>query len=813
MSILTWGSNQQGQLGFGSNKESLNPSLVESFRGVTFVNASCGEFHSLAVSDKGDVYFWGRTREGQHGLGESLKSVVSRQKQLNDDNVEGEQNQDISSQVSMTFVNIPIQVLPLRQHRITQVQCGYYHCLALTEEGQVFEWGRLHTFLSEQTDSFSSAVELAGMSGTRGDQQFRNLLRERRERTGRGDDEDFGMPIVRDSGDIHVQRSIRNYYAGDIKKEEFAESERLTNFGRFAEYIERNPKLVTGELAGKVVTTLGAGYAFSVVATELGHVYSWGFNDKFQLGFGHRYPCIPSPVRVSSIPENLHINGISCGQGHTIARTESGECLSWGMGIFGQLGHGTTFDVSRPTLIEALKGKKVVSIGTGSHHSVCCTEEGLVYTWGSSEYGQQGATSDDLSRFGAGERGRKGENYFTIPKQLDAFEGEKIESVTCGYLHNFAFSQQSIFSWGWAGSGVLGHGDKKQCLIPKKIDRLKDQDISQLVSGSKHTVAICRNETTFAFEYKQVLNNKKFSDLIFIVQNKREIYAHQAIVGSRCPKLASMILFSKRFRVYDSEDPYLNIVKLEFKTITYAALLAVLHYLYTDHVRVPAHLYSQVVRLAQQLNLPHLEEQCLPIWKQRQISEIRGLSPSTFKEDLLSAIDNPLFSDFKIYAKESPTDINPTVIHTHKVILFSRCDYFRTLFQSLFQDSHKNGIVISDTPFTHLQLLLPYLYAGDETASQTDEVVNLLSISDQFLLNPLKQICEENIKHSIDCSNVNNVIYIAEQFSAPRLKRACLIYIRKNWEEYRSSPREPELQGDILKEFNHFMKQNYLSFE
>jgi len=809
MSILTWGNNHQGQLAFGNAKEALNPTLIESFRGVSFVNASCGEYHSLAVSDKGDVYFWGRTREGQHGLGENLRSVLSRQKQLNSSSVEAvdEVPQNVT-ELSTTYVNIPIQVLPLRQHRITQVQCGYYHCLALTEEGQIYEWGRLHTFLSDASD-FSSAVELTGMSGAEGSEQFQTMLRDRRQRTGIQEEDDFNVSHLGQSAEYRAQRSIRNYYAGDIKKEEFAESEGLTNFGKFSEYIERTPRLVTGELVGKVVTTMGAGYAFSVVATEHGHLYAWGFNDKFQLGLGHRVPCLPSPHRINSLPETARIVGLSCGQNHTVAFTETGDCYSWGMGIFGQLGHGTTNDKPRPTLIEALRGKKVVSVATGSQHSVCCTDSGAVHTWGSSEYGQQGATEADLAKFGAGEGGREGESYFTLPRHLDAFENEKIISVTCGYLHNYAFSAQSIFSWGWPGSGVLGHGDKRQCLIPKRIERFKDQEIVHLVSGSKHTIAICRSQTTFAFDYKQVLNNKRFSDLVFEVQ-KKEIYAHQVLVGSRCPRLAAMILFHKRFCVQEGDQSN-PVIRIEMKNIPYTPFLGVLHYLYTDHLRVPSHFYPQVLRLAQKFGLKHLEEQCYPLWKQKELAA-RGIAPSTFKEDMLSVIDNSLFADCKLIVSnfsENETVPIPTVIHAHKVILFSRCDYFRTFFQSLFVDSSKDELNLTDTPLSQVLALLPFLYAGDESGAFSDQVVELLAVSDKFLMNPLKQICEANINNSIDLSNVNTVLLLADQFSAPRLKRGCMIYIRQNWSGYESLSKPAEiLSPELYSELMSFLEKS-----
>ena len=45
---------------------------------------------------------------------------------------------------------------------------------------------------------------------------------------------------------------------------------------------------------------------------------------------------------------------ISCGYHHSAAVSKEGIVLTWGRGIFGQLGHGDTENYSIPTPIEAL---------------------------------------------------------------------------------------------------------------------------------------------------------------------------------------------------------------------------------------------------------------------------------------------------------------------------------------------------------------------------------------------------------------------------------------------------------------------------
>lgn len=54
-------------------------------------------------------------------------------------------------------------------------------------------------------------------------------------------------------------------------------------------------------------------------------------------------------------------------------------------------------DRNLPTLIEAMNGKKVVSIGCGQYHTVLATSEAEVYSFGRNDSGQLGLLSTESS--------------------------------------------------------------------------------------------------------------------------------------------------------------------------------------------------------------------------------------------------------------------------------------------------------------------------------------------------------------------------------------------------------------------------------
>ncbi len=59
-------------------------------------------------------------------------------------------------------------------------------------------------------------------------------------------------------------------------------------------------------------------------------------------------------MRVKGALENVRVVRVAAGQQHCMALTADGEVYSWGLGVFGQLGHGVSSDAHRPTRIAAL---------------------------------------------------------------------------------------------------------------------------------------------------------------------------------------------------------------------------------------------------------------------------------------------------------------------------------------------------------------------------------------------------------------------------------------------------------------------------
>nr|XP_023013190.1 probable E3 ubiquitin-protein ligase HERC4 isoform X1 [Leptinotarsa decemlineata] len=110
--VLTWGANSFGQLGLGTcSQTEIMPTVVKSLNGLPVAFIACGANHTFAVSKSGAVYGWGKNRRGQLGLNDTDNKVF------------------------------PTQLRTLRAIRVRYISCGEEFSIFLTLDGGVFTCG------------------------------------------------------------------------------------------------------------------------------------------------------------------------------------------------------------------------------------------------------------------------------------------------------------------------------------------------------------------------------------------------------------------------------------------------------------------------------------------------------------------------------------------------------------------------------------------------------------------------------------------------------------------------------------------------
>ena len=65
--VYSFGVGTRGQLGHGDLAQRECPSLIEALAGIKITSISCGNWHSMCLSEHGDVYSWGINDHGQLG--------------------------------------------------------------------------------------------------------------------------------------------------------------------------------------------------------------------------------------------------------------------------------------------------------------------------------------------------------------------------------------------------------------------------------------------------------------------------------------------------------------------------------------------------------------------------------------------------------------------------------------------------------------------------------------------------------------------------------------------------------------------------
>ena len=121
--LYTWGRGSFGRLGHGDTISIQSPKQIAALKDVRIQQVSCGFAYTTAVSESGQLYSWGAGENGRIGSGD---------------------NTDRTS---------PILVEGLRKKKVCQVFAGSVHTCALTEDGEIYSFGKSeYTGHGEQSD-------------------------------------------------------------------------------------------------------------------------------------------------------------------------------------------------------------------------------------------------------------------------------------------------------------------------------------------------------------------------------------------------------------------------------------------------------------------------------------------------------------------------------------------------------------------------------------------------------------------------------------------------------------------------------------
>ncbi|GAM20383.1 hypothetical protein SAMD00019534_035580 [Acytostelium subglobosum LB1] len=344
--------------------------------------------------------------------------------------------------------NTPERLPNFQTSDICSISCGSYYSAMLTENGDVYMWGR--------GSVKNPPVPTLG-NGTLDDQMTPQKV------------EILSEVVVISIGFYHSAALKSN---GELLTWGVGEDGQLGHGDTLNQPV---PKVVQA-MSSHWVTQVCCGEKHTICLTKNGKVFTWGTSEYGQLGLGDTQKN-STPMMVTSL-DKYQIIQIACGATHNAVLTNQREVIIFGNGA----AMGSATIISVPTMIPSLKSLNIERLSCGHYSTAALTECGDVYTWG---------TGQEL---GHGHTGNESQ-----PKLVEALRSQSVRQISCGGRHMaFLTDSGKIYTAGKDSFGQLGHaaGDQK---VPKRIDALLGKFVA-ISCGENHNTALF--DTTRSFRDK-----------------------------------------------------------------------------------------------------------------------------------------------------------------------------------------------------------------------------------------------------------------------------------------------------------------------
>ena len=272
---------------------------------------------------------------------------------------------------------------------VVQIACGGMHAVALTKNNTILTWG--------VNDDGALGRDTAWDGGVRDVDQ---------EDSDDEDDDDSGLnPFESTPGEVDAaafppSTVFTQVAATDSASFALTDDGQVYGWGTFRGSdgiigftptirTQSRPMLIPG-LQGIVKLACGSNH---VVALDTsGKVYTWGSGGQFQLGrkatTRHDGPKAGlKPECCSKFNARKYAVDISAGSYHSFFIDNNKKVWGWGLNNYSQTGHSDESGkddamVLMPRVIDSLSGREVSQIVGGEHHTVACTKDGELLTWG-----------------------------------------------------------------------------------------------------------------------------------------------------------------------------------------------------------------------------------------------------------------------------------------------------------------------------------------------------------------------------------------------------------------------------------------------
>ena len=259
-----------------------------------------------------------------------------------------------------------------------------------------------------------------------------------------------------------------------------------------------------------IIKQISCGAYFTICLDYEGSLYSFGQNQKGELGIGNTHLC-RFPQKVIDIPP---VKTISCGVFHTLAITEDDNLWSFGRNDYGQLCLGNnTYYKSSP---QQTAFSDIVRVSAG-YHSLFQNDKDEIYGCGSTTFEQLAF--------------RNKNSQITVSKYKN--HPPNIIQFCSGYDHLlFLDSEGNVFSIGANQHGNLGLGDTKNRKVFTQIANIPPIRTISCVGHSSYLIDLDGNLWSFGFNKFHQLGDDDLIDRL--IPTKYSVTEEISQIASGC---------------------------------------------------------------------------------------------------------------------------------------------------------------------------------------------------------------------------------------------------------------------------------------
>ncbi len=544
--VWSWGQNNNGELGLGNTTEYSEPQQIIDIK-EKITDVKTGYYHSIALTEKGEVYTWGYNGNGQLGNGTREDSLVPV-KVTGLENIAKidaykyitialTQNGEVyvwgsgygAKPVKLNFTRKIIDVsgnLVLAENRkaynldetksygkdLIKVVAGYNHYLGLTSDGEVYAWG---------SNSY-------GQLGN-----------------GNNTSSSTAVKVVTPDGKSNMT-NIVDISAGDSYSIITDKDGKVYTFGYYGDYrtantVHSNKPVEIQDLYKTELVAASEGGHTAIVDWD-GNVYTVGLNDYGQLGLKDtttrskfekigelEISCEPARITLNvgeskdislalSSSFNLKNNKQASGEvnktieNETIAslagNTVTGNAIGKTMlnatyeGIIGTL-NTQTQKFNKNVEVEVLpkNGKVTPKVEAGDGFTVELKADGTVWSHGQNQYGQLGV--GDTNSYNEPQKVKIIKNTIKNEDGSKTDIEDTIKDISVGNYQVLALGQTGkVYAWGYGENGQLGIGsgyNHESPVVVTDIYKNQLQDIVKVEAGENVSFAITSKGKVYAW--------------------------------------------------------------------------------------------------------------------------------------------------------------------------------------------------------------------------------------------------------------------------------------------------------------------------